>query len=180
VIAADIVMMQCGGLIMPADNWRFVPQWNPGGPLFQIGVHELDLLRWWLGEGKVIGAIERTGISGKATPDAMTLLMRFGKVAATVHSHYVCAYRHFAQIFGTEGNLYYSIQPEELYFQPQRAGTEEPMERVELTPVEGEAGAMKRFGDALRSGRPYTPNGQDGLAMMQMVDDAVRLAREMS
>ena len=29
---------------------------------------------------------------------AMTLLMKFGPVAATVHSHYVCAYRHFAQI----------------------------------------------------------------------------------
>jgi predicted dehydrogenase len=175
IVAANITNMHSGGLTIPADNWRFHREWNPGGPLFQLGVHELDLLRWWFGEGNVVSAISRGGISGKPTPDAFTLLLQFGEVAATLHAHYVCPYHHGAQIFGTKANLYYALDPETVTIQRRRGGGTETREMLELPSV-SEADAMIAFADALRDRRPYLPNGEDGIASLKLVHDAVALA----
>jgi predicted dehydrogenase len=177
IVAANITNMHSGGLTIPADNWRFRREWNPGGPLFQLGVHELDLLRWWFGDGKVVSAIARHDISGKPTPDAFTLLLRFGEIAATLHAHYVCAYHHGAQIFGTKANLYYSLDPETVVVQRQRAGAKEPREVVELPGV-SEVDAMVAFADAVRDRTPYVPNGDDGVATLEMVFDAIDLSKK--
>ncbi len=176
IVAANITNMHSGGLTIPADNWRFHREWNPGGPLFQLGVHELDLLRWWFGDGEVVSAISRDGISGKPTPDAFTLLLRFGECAATLHAHYVCAYHHGAQIFGTKANLYYSLDPETVTIQRRRDSGKEARESLEL-PTVSEVDAMIAFADAVRKGRPYSPNGEDGIATLKMVYDAIELAK---
>jgi predicted dehydrogenase len=175
IVAANIANMHSGGLTIPAENWRFRPELNPGGPLFQLGVHELDLLRWWFGDGEVVSAISRQGVSGKCTPDAFTLLMRFGDVAATLHAHYVCAYQHGAQIFGTKANLYYALDPETVTIQRQGGGQKETRQVLELPRV-SEVDAMIEFADAIREARPYRPNGDDGIATLKMVHDAVELA----
>jgi predicted dehydrogenase len=176
IVAANITNMHSGGLTIPADNWRFRPPWNPGGPLFQLGVHELDLLRWWFGDGEVVSAIARDGVSGRPTPDAFTMLARFGDVAATLHAHYVCAYHHGAQIFGTKANLYYTLDPETVTIQRRRDGGQEVRESLALPRV-SETDAMIAFADALRDGAPYEPNGQDGIATLEMLYHAVELAK---
>jgi predicted dehydrogenase len=171
IVAANITNMHSGGLSIPADNWRFKPEWNPGGPLFQLGVHELDLLRWWFGEGRVVSAIDRTGISGKPTADAFTVLLRSGAIAATLHAHYVCPAHHGAQIFGTKANLYYTLNPETVTIHR----LSEAPQQLELPPV-SEVDAMCSFANAVRDRTPYAPNGDDGIATLKMVYDAVEHA----
>jgi predicted dehydrogenase len=171
IVAANITNMHAGGLSIPGDNWRFRREWNPGGPLFQLGVHELDLLRWWFGEGEVVSAIERTGISGKPTADAFTVLLRFGEIAVTLHAHYVCPAHHGAQIFGTKANLYYTLNPETVTIHPlSTAPVQLDLPRV------SEVDAMCSFADAVRKRTAYAPNGDDGIATLKMVYDAVAVA----
>jgi predicted dehydrogenase len=175
IVAADVYHMHRGGLTFPTDNWRFRPERNPGGPLLQLGVHDLDLLRWWFGDGEVISAIARNGISGKPTPDGFTVLLRFGDIPATLHAHYVCPSRYGVQIFGSKANVYYTYDPESVMIQRPRGGDAEPIETLELPKV-SEADAMREFASAIREGKHYRPDGDDGVATLQMLFDAIASA----
>ena len=60
IISVSAATMHTGGFAFAPDNWRFAPGYNPGGPLFQCGIHKLDLLRFLFGEGEwLAGNIRR-------------------------------------------------------------------------------------------------------------------------
>ena len=177
IVAIDAVTMHSGSLCYPADNWRFIAGNNPGGPLFQCGIHELDLFGYWLGDGRVLHAVNRRDITDKATEDAMVLMLQYGRVPVTLHSHFTCAYRHFVQIFGTEGNLYLEQTDRELWYQRQLGGAKEPREQVDLTGFgDGEAESLRRFAQCVHAGQPFSPGGDEGVATLELLFDAVTKA----
>lgn len=52
VVSVSAATMHTGGLAFQGDNWRFRANENPGGPLFQCGIHKIDLLRYLFGDGR--------------------------------------------------------------------------------------------------------------------------------
>ncbi len=89
-------------------KWLFDRKIAGGGPIFDVGVHCLDTIRFLLDE-------EVTSVKGFATPrpnarqterSAMTLLTFSGGATASIFSSFEIGYRRsFIEVRGTEGTL---------------------------------------------------------------------------
>lgn len=183
VISVSVASMSTAGLVFPPDNWRFRPLENPGGPIFQCGIHKLDLLRFLFGEGKWhAGYVTRT-VTKNGTDDGYILLGTFGGIPTTFHSHYVASYRHTLEIYGTHGGLFASEYPMSLkYKATDFAGVPEPtLDIIDLVPeLDAETDALRDFAAAIREHRQPIMNGRDGLSAVELIFDAVRISSEIT
>lgn len=178
VVSVSASTMHSGGLTFSADNWRFQREFNPGGPLFQCGIHKIDLLRRLFGEGRWIAGVKCDDISESDTDDSYTLLGVFGKVPVTLHNHYVTSYHHGMDIFGTDGNLYITEHPVRL--QIKRRGAVNAIEPVEdltdLIPnTHAEKNSLVDFAHAVREHRQPVMNGREGLQALELIFEATKL-----
>ena len=178
------------------DWWSSAEQ--GGGRLGANGSHQVDLLRWWLGEvawvsgGAPVMVPDRigsdTGAPWKATADDVaffTLEMESGAVAQVFMSG-VAAHQmgNVTRVFGSEGTLTLSNDDERLFF----ARRGEDFQNVSLADPNGQlpgVGAgiwnvsvvalMEELCSAIREDRPLAHGSTfvDGLRN-QMVLDAVR------
>jgi predicted dehydrogenase len=181
VVSVSAATMHAGGLAAPADNWRFLPGRNPGGPLFQCGIHKVDLLRFLFGEGQwAAGYINRT-ITASLTDDAYVLLGTFGGVPTTFHSHYVAAYRHAMEIYGTTGDLFITEYPHKLeYKRTDLTSGFEPVFDIQekIPPTEAELESLRDFAIAVRERRQPKMDGREGFKSLELVFGAVKIATE--
>mgnify|MGYP003342092387 CR=1 FL=1 len=86
IVSVSAATMHTGGLAFAADNWRFKADDNPGGPLFQCGIHKIDTLRMLFGEGRWHAGMVNRSVTASPTDDAYVLLGTFGGVPTTLHS----------------------------------------------------------------------------------------------
>jgi UDP-N-acetyl-2-amino-2-deoxyglucuronate dehydrogenase len=181
IVSVSAVTMHAGGLAAPPDNWRFLAGRNPGGPIFQCGIHKIDLLRFLFGEGKwLAGYVNRT-VTPSPTDDAYVLLGAFGGVPTTFHSHYVASYRHAMEIYGTKGDLFITEYPTKLEYKATdlTAGFEPSYNIIEKVPrLEAELDSLRDFALAVRERRQPIMNGREGLKSLDMVFEAARVATE--
>lgn len=112
-------MTTCHGGGWCASPWRFVPEKNPGGMLFQCGVHLIYWAEALFGRVTEVAGMMRYDVNpGTQTADASTVLMRMESgLLATLHAYHVTAYHHYKFIYGTKGNLYIYEFPSEVYYQ---------------------------------------------------------------
>lgn len=181
VVSVSAASMHTAGLVCSPDNWRFFAERNPGGPLFQCGVHKIDLLRFLFGEGKwLAGCVNRT-ITPTETDDAYVLLGEFGGVPVTLHSHYVASYRHLVEIYGTKGDLFVTEHPTKL--EHKRTDLTAGFEPVhDITPqipfLQAELESLRDFAEAVRERRQPLMNGREGWMSLALVFKAVEIATE--
>ena len=167
------------GLVFPKDNWRFHPERNPGGPLFQCGIHKIDLLRFLIGEGQWLSGVLDRHLTESETEDSLILIGLFGGVPVTFHSHYVASYRHGMEFYGTHGTLLISEYPTRIEFkETDWEGNPEPLQNIIdlVKPVEAERDALRDFARAVRERRQPSINGRDGLRAVELVHQAVEVA----
>ncbi len=181
IVSVSAVSMHTGGLSLASDNWRFDPACNPGGPLFQCGIHRIDLLRRLLGEGKWHAGYVNRKVTQSATDDAYILIGQFGSVPVTFHSHYVACYRHAMEIYGTEGNLFITEYPVKL--ERKWTNLNEPFEPIEditdtIPDVNSENESLIDFAAAVRERRQPIMNGREGLRALQLIFDAMAVSIE--
>lgn len=183
----------------PKGDWWSLAE-KGGGRLGANGSHQVDLLRWWLGEvAWVSGAAPvmvpdrvdpKTGEAWTATADDvafMTLEMESGAVAQVFMSG-VAAHNmgNATQIFGSGGSITLSNDDERLMFAPAGGDFEDitvPDPNAELPGVNAGiwnvsvVGLLQEFASAIREGRPPARGATfvDGLAN-QRVLDAVRMS----
>ena len=194
VVSVSAASMHTGGLAFPPDNWRFSAGRNPGGPLFQCGIHKIDLLRFLFGEGRWIAGIVNRTITSSPTDDSYILLGEFGGVPATLHSHYVASYRHAAEIYGTKGSLFITEHPTRLEhkitditsgFEPVHDITSQIpfLDAASLSSKslssEAELDSLRDFAAAVRERRQPRMNGREGLKTLELVFQAADIAVEM-
>ena len=181
IISVSAATMHTGGFAFAPDNWRFAPGYNPGGPLFQCGIHKLDLLRFLFGEGEwLAGYVQRT-VTAAPTDDAYVLLGRFGGIPTTFHSHYVASYRHMMEIYGTQGGLYVSEFPEKLEHKTTDlvTGREDRHDiTAEIPPTTAELDSLRDFAAAVRERRQPVMNGREGLRSLELIFGAVKVSAE--
>jgi predicted dehydrogenase len=86
-------------------NWRQFFTSAGGGSLMDMGIHCVDLLRWWMGEVRSVSAMTATLANDYEVEDTALVLLRMDKgKLATVDSTYAArGARHVFEIYGTEG-----------------------------------------------------------------------------
>jgi len=181
VVSVSVATMHAGGLSFDQKNWRFVSDRNPGGPLFQCGIHKIDLLRFLFGEGKWVGGCVNRTVTKSPTDDAYVLLGIFGGIPSTLHSHYVAAYRHAMEIYGTKGDLFITEYPIKLEYKATdlTAGFEPVYNIIEKIPKSsGEHASLIDFADAVRERKQPLMNGREGLKSLELVFTATKIATE--
>jgi len=168
ITAFEMTTAHGGGLRITQDDWRGDPERNPGGMLFQCGVHALHELMFYFGPIEEVSARMRYDVHSTKTADAALCHLLFASgVVGTLCAYHVTPYRHTLSIFGTGANLYrdnrYFDEGVKLMEQRIRAdGGYEKLEMVEVHHEDVANGDLKSFYRAVCSGEAQYPSLVDG------------------
>jgi predicted dehydrogenase len=139
-----------GGLAGSPDNWRFDPDKNPGGMLFQCGVHALHKMMYLFGPVTEVAAFLSYDVHVTRTADVAQTLLRFESgLAGNLNCYHVTAYYHQLRLFGTHGNLYIHTQEGRAWYQERKSGAREIPEEVEVPKGDKEAQKEHRCGNVI-------------------------------
>ena len=179
ITAIEVNTTHSGGLMTSPDNWRFVPARNPGGILFQCGVHAFHHLFGLFGPLADVQCVMRYDIRPEVpTADAACCLLRFQSgLIGTLNAFYVTAYNHRFRIFGTEGNLYFDTYEHRAFYQQRQPQAPEPVIAISEFPAvaaptdlpgQGDTG-LRSFFRAVRSGGRPCPGLLEGIRAVEAV-----------
>ena len=164
-----------GGLLIKPGDWRGDPEKNPGGMLFQCGVHALHELMFYFGPISQVGCMMRYDIHTTATADVAICNLKFASgLVGTLNAYHVAPYRHKLNIFGTKANLYRKDASfdEAAKLWKQRTHLDyqkEPQESISITGEDDNCGNVRSFYHAIRSGTPLYPSLEDGARAVAVV-----------
>ena len=182
VVAFEENSSHSGGLEIKPGDWRGLAGRNPGGMLFQCGVHALHALAYLFGPADAVQAMMRYDANPNTeTADAANVLLhcRSGLIG-TLNCYHVTAYCHELRIFGTKGNLYLDTHKNLAWFQPRQRNAVEEREPVAVPPASPEhahANVLSWY-HGIRQGTPVYPGLEDGIAAVLPVFAAEQSARE--
>jgi len=179
-------------------SWMLQKARSGGGPMYNLGVHWIDLFRWMLDDE----VVETSGRNVKINTqydieDNSFAHLRFsrGTVAAldisyTVPDAFPYGRDLYLAVRGTRGAISwapaYEGQKDELFVcsdHPDFAGSPRRSLWFELAPVKGYSGVMgldyvKDFLEAILEDRPPTVSGEDGVAALKVVEAVYASDRE--
>jgi predicted dehydrogenase len=172
-----------GGLHIKPGEWRGDPAKNPGGMLFQCGVHALHELMFYFGPVAKVSAMMRYDVHTTQTADVAVCNLQFASgLIGTLCAYHVTPYRHTFNVFGTKANLY----REELFFQEgtklwqqttRLVSAEEPRVPVEIAGETDTCGNLRSWHNAIRTGSTLYPSLLDGARAVMVVFAAEESAR---
>lgn len=172
-----------GGLEIQPGDWRGDPAKNPGGMLFQCGVHGLHELMFYFGPITAVSAVMRFDVHTTGTADVALCHLTFASgLVGTLNAYHVTPYRHTLDLYGTKANLYrndrYFDEGIELLLQRRAAaGGREAMEPVPLIEDGDHCGNLRSFYRAIREGGECYPSLKDGALAVQVVFAAEQSAK---
>lgn len=181
------------------DDWLSYAA-TGGGRLGANGSHQIDLLRWWLGDVRAVSGQVATitaerqdpesGKAWRATADDLTQFSLEMESGALVHVLSSGVARHelgnHTQVFGSEGTILLSDDDEILHLARAGQGFEDVSETDPHAALPGirprlwnisVVGLLKELTSAIREGRPLREGAtfEDGLRCQEVMD-AVRLS----
>jgi predicted dehydrogenase len=175
-----------GGFCIKPGNWRGDPEKNPGGMLFQCGVHGYHELMFLFGPIKAVTATMRDDINKDTeTVDiALTQLEFESGLIGSLNAFHVSPYRHYFNIYGTKSNLYmenycfdtgmkfhkqtFTVDNAEEPWVPE----EMPVSQVDMT------SNLRNFYDAVVNDGTPSPSLLDGARAVSVVFAAEKSAQE--
>ncbi len=171
VACVEATTSHTGGLLMKPDDWRADPDKNPGGMLFQCGVHKLHELMYYFGPIARVSARMRYDVHTSRTADVAICHLEFNNgVIGCLNAYHVVPYCHRLNIFGTGANLFrddrYFDEGTALRIQrndPSHPEAKQPLEDVQLDAGGDGLATMREFASAIRAGGgDVYPSLQDG------------------
>jgi UDP-N-acetylglucosamine 3-dehydrogenase len=183
VVAFEATTAHGGGFQMKEGDWRADPHKNPGGMLFQCGVHTLHELAFYFGPVSEVYSSMRYDLHTTRTADAAVCQLKYASgVVGSLHAYHVTPYRHTLNIYGTKANLYRNNRSaeEELVFEKQSIRLDngiEPAEPLELDAAGCENGNLRSFHAGVRKGTAVYPSLRDGALALSVVFAAEESAR---
>ncbi len=177
-----------GGLAGAPDDWRFDPEKNPGGMLFQCGVHAVHELMYLFGPVTEVAAFMRYDVHVTRTADVAQALLRFASgLAGNLNCYHVTAYNHHFRLFGTVGNLYLATQDGRAWYQERKAGDPEVPVEIEVPRGDEETRKQHRCGNVISFAQavrgeidtpwPGLDAGARAVAVVFACDEASRAGR---
>jgi predicted dehydrogenase len=169
-----------GGRRGYAQEWRGSSELAGGGELLDQGVHLLDLTRWFLGDGKPVAALTARWYwdISPLEDNAFILVQTSTGQVASLHTSWTQWRNRFSfEVYGRDGYLSVdglggSYGTETLTIGRRQKDAASPAEeRVAFDgPDPSWQGDWDDFLDAVELGRRPAVDGEDGAAVMRMVD----------
>ena len=174
------------GLRLTRGDWRFYSASAPGGPLSQIGIHQLDTLRALGGDLAAVAAQSaRLSPAGAEVEDQWVVSIRFadGKLGSLVTS-WTSPGEYRVQATGDRASVHYAID-QSLWAEPSRLHEHAVLERqargegpAARTRIAVPAGNMFRdelelFADAVRTNAPCELSAANGCQALAAVEAAI-------
>jgi UDP-N-acetyl-2-amino-2-deoxyglucuronate dehydrogenase len=127
-----------GGLEIKKGDWRSFKENNPGGMLFQCGVHALHGLTYLFGPVASVQAMMRYDAHpGTETADVTNVLIRHESgMVGTLNCYHVTPYCRELRVFGTRGALFLDTNLRRAWFQERKRGEVEPRVEIPVPAVE--------------------------------------------
>jgi len=156
-----------GGLCIQPGDWRGKAEANPGGMLFQCGVHSLHRICHLFGPVAELQAMMRYDAhAGTETADVANVLLRHESgLVGTMNCYHVTAYIHELRLFGTAGNLYIDHHRGKAWYQQRKENELEQAEPIDF-PARQTGGAWSNLANwyrAAREGGEPRPGMEDGI-----------------
>lgn len=165
-----------GGLGIQPGDWRGDPAKNPGGMLFQCGVHGLHELMHYFGPISSVYCTMRHDVHTTGTADVALCHLHFESgLIGNLNCYHVTPYRHTLSIFGTKATLYrddrYFDEGTKLLLQcTGHSGSKEEKQPVAIdSALSDECSGMRSFYNAVREGSVCYPSLLDGLRAVAVV-----------
>ena len=179
-------------------SWMLQRARSGGGPMYNLGVHWIDLFRWMFEEDVVEASGENVKVNTQYDiEDNSFALLRFsgGAIAAlnisyTVPDAFPYGRDLYISVRGTQGVISwapaYEGEKDVLFVcsdHPDFKKSPKQYLSFELPPVKGYSGVMgleyvKDFADAVLNNRPPAISGEDGVAALKVVEAVYRSAQE--
>ncbi len=161
-------------------GWGETQSWRQrratcGGPLFEINIHELDFMRYILGEPEVVYATgSQSVVSTVDFEDTALVTVRFaGGGHAVLHSSIGSAIPDYtAVIQGSEGTLAFRNGDSVEWKRPDGQGGR--LQGEALAVPDAHLRELSHLIDAVLDGVPPAISGRDGRAAVAMAEAAVR------
>ncbi len=175
IAAVEETTAHNGGMLMAPTEWRADPAKNPGGMLFQCGVHSLHELMFYFGAIREVGCFMRYDVHTSPTADVAVCLLRFSSgLVGTLNAYHVTPYRHTFNVLGTKANLYrrnqYFAEGTHLDMQTTHLdGKYEPLVPVPLDEGGLPHGEVRSWFSGIREGKPVYPDLLDGARAVAVV-----------
>lgn len=171
-----------GGLEIKPGDWRGDPEKNPGGMLFQCGVHSLHELLYYFGRIRRVMSMMRYDVHTTKTADVAHSLLEFESgLIGTLSAYHVTPYRHTMHLFGTKMNLYLDEHaygdPSYYAVQHRKCCQAEPHEKITFEGPDDICGNLKSFYHAIRKGGVPYPSLVDGARAVAVVFAAEESAK---
>lgn len=186
VASFEFTTAHSGGLVMKPDEWRADPSKNPGGMLFQCGVHGIHELLFYFGPITRVSSMMRYDVHTSPTADVALCHLQFASgLIGALNAYHVTPYRHTLQIFGTRVNLHrtdaaFDLPVRLLRQETKLDGQKEPETPVTITGKSDIGGNLRGFYRAIREGGQPYPSLIDGARAVQAVfaaEESARLGR---
>lgn len=184
-------------LMASATFGQYLPDWHPwedyrkgysarkelGGGILLDAVHEMDAVRWLLGEVEAVSCFAgRVGDLEVDVEDHADLLLRFTSgITGQVHVDYLRrSYHRGVEVHGTEGSLIWNFQEREL----RRYDAESKEWSVEEWKADPDYSVnamyldeMRHFLQVVQGGEPSIQDGWEGLRVLDIALAARRSSR---
>ncbi len=187
-----------GRYIVGHSPWMLQKSRSGGGPMYNLGVHWIDLFRWMLDDEVIEAAGRNVKVNTQYDiEDNSFAHLRFsrGTIAAldisyTVPDSFPYGRDLYLSMRGTQGVISWSPAYEgekDVLFvcsdHAAFAGSPRRSLSFELTPVKGYSGVMgmdyvRDFAEAVLYDRPPAISGEDGVAALKVVEAVYRSAEE--
>lgn len=190
LVSIEATTCHSGGMVIKEGDWRGDPEKNPGGMLFQCGVHKLHEMMFYCGPVARVSAMMRYDANPRTkTADVAVCNLQFESgVLGSLNAYHITPYRHYTNIYGTKANLYlethHQAGPQLLMQQvaPGWNGAMEPVIPVEVAGGGDSCGNLRSWYEAIRSmGTPQatepTPSLLDGARAVAVVFAAEEAAK---
>ncbi|MHB9024926.1 MAG: Gfo/Idh/MocA family protein [Armatimonadota bacterium] len=190
IAAVELFCSTGGAWLHERSPWRYVREKNPGGYLFNCGIHSIFWLQTTFGRVVEVMAMMRYDFHKEtSSADTVAVLMRLESgLMATITCNNVTAYHHAHYIYGTLGNLYITSYPTEILYQARNtSGSEsgfegwgEPRIPVDLAELDAHPEDVTlnlvTWAKAIRGEGAPNPSIYDGAAALQVILSAVESA----
>lgn len=165
--------------------WHHNPEISGGGPVMDLGIHCIDLLRFLCGPAESVAALVETLVDSSPVADTATLLLRLTSGAqAVVTSHWTTANHepdraNGLEICGTEGSIAAAPISAKDSSGTLRVLTEDGVRDYSVEPggPRPHVALLDAFGSAVAGEIPNPIPGEDGLAGLAVVEAAYESAR---
>ncbi len=170
------------GFVIKPDEWRWRGDECPGGPLIQLGIHQVDTLQYLLGPIVRVQSWQRRTLPAAEFPDVTTTLLEFSSgLTGYLGSSYTASMATWLTVYGTAARASYDqLGGLTIHHDSWPTGPRRELRSAALDfrrpPIPAMRLEVAEFAECIRTGKAPDIDGRFALRNLAVVLAAVRSA----